>query len=199
MAAPKKRSSLLMSNAAPTLIRLTKSGASVSQDDWSVLTLAQFAEGSLDTHCTAPQKRLLPLNVWLEERDALIADATHPIGVWLDSHEDPAAITEDLPSLAVVGINFPTFKDGRGYSTAYLLRQRYGFTGELRALGDVQRDQLFYMKRVGFDAFQLKAGASIEDALTAFSDFTVNYQGSIDQPLPYYRQRLLQRAAGGAK
>ncbi len=184
-----------MSNAAPTLIRLTKSGASVSQDDWSVLTLEQFAEGSLDTHCTAPQKRLLPLTVWLEERDALIADATHPIGVWLDSHEDPAAIAENLASLAVVGINFPTFKDGRGYSTAYLLRQRFGFKGELRALGDVQRDQLYYMKRVGFDAFQLKAGASIEDALTAFNDFTVNYQGSIDQPLPLYRRRLSSQPA----
>ncbi|MFM7461516.1 MAG: DUF934 domain-containing protein [Burkholderiales bacterium] len=188
-----------MSNHASTLVRLTKSGASVSQEEWSVLTLAQFAEGSLDTHCAAPQKRLLPLTVWLEERDALIADATHPIGVWLDSHEDPAAIAEDLPSLAVVGVNFPSFKDGRGYSTAYLLRQRYGYTGELRALGDVQRDQLFYMKRVGFDAFQLKAGASIEDALTAFNDFTVSYQGSIDQPLPYYRQRLAQPAPGGTE
>jgi uncharacterized protein (DUF934 family) len=182
-----------------SLIRLTKSGASVGQDDWTVLTLAQFAEGSLDTHCTAPKKRLLPLTVWLEERNALIADATHPIGVWLDSHEDPAAIADDLPSLTVVGVNFPTFKDGRGYSTAYLLRQRYGFTGELRALGDVQRDQLFYMKRVGFDAFQLKAGANIDEALTAFGDFSVNYQGSIDQPLPYYRQRLLQQAPRGAE
>jgi uncharacterized protein (DUF934 family) len=55
------------------------------------------------------------------------------------------------------------------------------------------------MKRVGFDAFQLKAGASIEEALNAFNDFTVNYQGSIDQPLPYYRQRLFQRASGGAE
>jgi uncharacterized protein (DUF934 family) len=177
------------------LIRLTKSGASVGGDNWSQLSPAQFAADSLRIRGEGFRNRLLPLPVWLEERDALIADATHPIGVWLDSHEDPAAIAEDLPSLAIVGVNFPTFKDGRGYSTAYLLRQRYSFEGELRALGDVQRDQLFYMKRVGFDAFQLKAGASIEDALTAFNDFTVNYQGSIDQPLPLYRSRLSSRPA----
>jgi uncharacterized protein (DUF934 family) len=187
--------SSLASTLTPTLIRLTKSGASVAQNDWTLLTSAQFNEGALDTHCAAPQKRLLPSTVWLEEREALIADARHPIGVWLDSHEDPAAIAEDLASLAVVGVNFPTFKDGRGYSTAYLLRQRYGYKGELRALGDVLRDQLFYLKRVGFDAFQLTPGANIEDALTAFNDFSVSYQGSIDQPLPLYRQRLLGRAA----
>lgn len=171
------------------LIKVTLDGARVAADSWTQLTLAQFNEGALDTHCDAPEKRLLPLTVWLEERDALTADAGHPIGVWLDSHEDPEAIAADLDRIAVIAVNFPTFKDGRGYSTAYLLRHRYGYKSELRAIGDIKRDQLFYLRRVGFDAFLLTPGANTSEAIAALSDFSDVYQGSVIPQFPHYASR----------
>ena len=87
------------------------------------------------------------------------------IGVLLGPADDPAALVHDLPQLALVAVDFPHATDGRGYSTARLLRERYGYTGELRAVGDVGRDQLFYLARVGFDAFALREGEDVAGAL----------------------------------
>ncbi len=173
------------------LIRLTAVGATLAQDVWTTVTLAQCNEGSLAVHSAADTKLLLPLTVWQEEREALIAnDAPSTLGVWLDSHEDAAALKDDLNLLSLVAVNFPTFKDGRGYSIAYLLRERYGYKGELRAIGEVLRDQLFYLKRVGFDAFQLREDTNVEEAIAAFNDFSTTYQASVDQPIPLYQRRL---------
>ena len=88
-----------------------------------------------------------------------------------------------------MALNFPIFRDGRAYSTARLLRDRYGFKGELRATGDVLRDQIFFMRRVGFDAFEVRGDRSIEDALKAFDDFKVTYQPSADESQPLWRRR----------
>ena len=79
--------------------------------------------------------------------------------------------------------------DGRGYSTARLLRERYGYQGEIRAIGDVLQDQLFLMARCGFDAFALRADKSIEKALAAFETFKAPYQAAVDQPQPLFRRR----------
>jgi uncharacterized protein (DUF934 family) len=143
--------------------------------------------------------QLLTLSVWLTHRESLLAQAratpdTIKLGVWLDSHEDPALLAPDLAALSLVAINFPTFKDGRGYSTAYLLRQRYGYTGALRAIGEILRDQLFYLNRVGFNQFQLRANANVEEAIAAFQDFRESYQGSIDEPRPFYQRRHIALA-----
>jgi uncharacterized protein (DUF934 family) len=86
-------------------------------------------------------------------------------------------------------VKFPSFTDGRGYSVGRLLRERYGWTGELRAVGDIQRDQLFYLARCGFNAFALREGEDVDAALTAFADFSERYQASVDQPLPLFRRR----------
>jgi uncharacterized protein (DUF934 family) len=136
-------------------------------------------------------KLIIPLNRWLAQRDMLAGrtQGAGPLGVWLDSHEDPAALADDLHLLALIAVNFPRFADGRGYSTAFLLRQRYGFKGELRAIGDVLRDQLFYLQRVGFNAFAVRAGKDIDDALKALNDFSETYQASTDQPVPLFRRR----------
>ena len=91
----------------------------------------------------------------------------------------------------MVAIAFPVFTDGRGYSLARLVRERLGFRGELRAVGDVQRDQIFYLLRCGFDAFALGAGKQLDEALGAFEDFTEAYQAGADQPIPLYRRRIL--------
>ncbi len=109
------------------------------------------------------------------------------VGVVLRSDEDPGDITrhQELPLIA---IDFPKFSDGRGYSHARLLRERFGYKGELRAVGNVLRDQLFYMLRCGIDSFALQAGKDIEGALAAFDEFSVTYQAAVDDKLPLYRR-----------
>jgi len=93
--------------------------------------------------------------------------------VRLEPGDDPAAVAEQLGCAARVEVNFPKFGDGRGFSLARLLRGRYGYTGELRAVGHVVRDHLQPMSQVGFDAFLLKDGEDAEAALEAFSDFPI--------------------------
>ena len=116
--------------------------------------------------------------------------------MWLDSHEEPAAIAGDLDRFALVAVNFPKFGDGRGYSIARLLRERYGYKGELRAIGEVVRDHLFFMARCGFDAFLLRDDQDPEEALTAFGDFSDSYQSTVDRPLPLFRRRFLASPDG---
>jgi uncharacterized protein (DUF934 family) len=135
---------------------------------------------------------IVPLVVWREQRTAL----NGRIGltaVWLAPDEDPSGIG-DLPSL--IAVHFPAFTDGRGYSTARLLRQRYEFSGELRAFGDILRDQLFELARCGFDSFVLRDDQDVDDALRAFDDFSETYQAAADRgPLFDRRFRPERNAA----
>ena len=107
----------------------------------------------------------------------------------LEPTDDPAGFAERLGAAARVEVNFPKFSDGRGYSIARLLRERHGYRGELRAVGDIQRDQLFYLSRVGFDAFQLREGEDADEALAALRDFSEAYQASVERPQPLFRRR----------
>ncbi|MBL0075366.1 MAG: DUF934 domain-containing protein [Rhodocyclaceae bacterium] len=135
---------------------------------------------------------LLPLAIWLEQRAELLAEKSangKPLGVWLAPTDEPSVLADDLAALDLVAVHFPKFADGRGYSTASLLRQRYGYTGELRAFGDVGRDQLFYLARVGFDSFLISEGRDAAAALNAFNDFPEVYQSANDQSLPLFRRR----------
>ena len=131
---------------------------------------------------------IVPLALWRTQREALLARAGG-LGVWLAGEHDPAEIGADLEYFRVIAVHFKSFTDGRGYSTAQLLRRRYGWQGELRAIGDVQRDQLLYLRRCGFDAFVLRDGEDVGAALAAFDDFSDAYQASVDQPLPLFRRR----------
>jgi uncharacterized protein (DUF934 family) len=119
--------------------------------------------------------------------------------VWLDSHEEPAAIAEDLRLFGVVAVKFPKVTDGRGYSIACLLRERYGWKGELRAFGDIWRDQLFFLASCGFNAFALREGEDPREALAAFGDFSETYQGSVRQPLPLFRRRRVPSPDGAER
>lgn len=110
------------------------------------------------------------------------------LGVRVDPEDEPSEIATVLPRVALVAIHFPKFGDGRGYSKARLLRERYGFEGELRAVGEVLADQLQYMSRCGIDAFALSAGKDISAALHALHDFSVTYQAATDDPRPLYRR-----------
>lgn len=111
----------------------------------------------------AADARIVSLDEWQESKQALLRENT-PVGVRLTSAQTPDRIADDLERLAVVALEFPTFRDGRAYSSARILRQRYGYQGELRAVGNVLRDQLMFMHRCGFNAFEI-AG---EDAAAQF-------------------------------
>ena len=164
-------------------LRLIRDGKLVD-DEWIV------ADGVLPAPTGAPT--LFPLAIWLERRAELLAEKSangKPLGVWLAPTDEPSVLADDLAWLDLVAVHFQKFSDGRGYSTASLLRQRYGYTGELRAFGDVGRDQLFYLARVGFDSFLISEGRDPAAALSAFDDFPETYQNSTDQALPLFRRR----------
>jgi uncharacterized protein (DUF934 family) len=108
----------------------------------------------------------------------------------LEPSDDPAAFADRLAHVQRVEVNFPKFGDGRGFSIARLLRERYGYKGELRAVGHVVRDHLLYMESCGFDAFELKDGEDAQEALCGFSDFSDSYQASVARPIPLFRRRL---------
>jgi len=135
---------------------------------------------------------IVTLARWQRERAALV-ERDDPVGVRLPNTANVADLIDDLPRWAVVALEFPKFADGRAYSQARLLRERHGYRGELRAVGEVLRDQLLFMARSGFDAFEVRADRSLEDALEAFGEFSVSYQPAADQPLPLYRRAVRER------
>jgi uncharacterized protein (DUF934 family) len=91
---------------------------------------------------------------WLAERDTL-AGRNAPLGLQLEPGEALDDIAVDVPRFAIIALSFPKFADGRAFSTARLLREKHGFAGELRAVGNVLSDQIPYMRRVGFDSFEV--------------------------------------------
>ncbi len=160
----------------PKLIK----NAEVLENNWKVE--AKDFEGTVEGSSV-----LLPKAYWLANADSLSDKAD--IGVWLDSDEGPEELEPYLGKLGVIAINFPKFADGRGYSYARILRERYGYKGEIRAIGDILHDQLFYLKRCGFDAFAIREDKDAEAALPGLTDFTENYQAASDEPAPLFRRR----------
>lgn len=165
----------------------------VVSDDWTVFRLNEH-----ETPESVPVpagKIIVPLKVWQLQRAEL--QNRSELGVWLASNERPEELKGDVEKFDVIAVDFPKFADGRGYSIAYNLRARIGYTGELRAIGDVLRDQLFYMQRVGFDAFAPRPDKNIYDALKGLTDFSETYQTSLDQKLPLFRR--VKRGGGTIK
>ena len=122
---------------------------------------------------------IVGLKRWREERDVLLK-RKDPVGVRLQSDHVAGDVADDLDSLGVVALAFPVYRDGRAYTNARRLRERHGFKGEIRAIGNVLRDQYLFMQRCGFDALEVKEGETEEDwekATNAFSDF---YQPASD-------------------
>lgn len=130
---------------------------------------------------------IVPLARFARDVDGLFA--RHPVlGVRVPSDRLPADIPA-LDRLALIAIEFPAFTDGRGYSVGRLLRERHGFRGELRAVGTVLRDNLRYLERCGFNAFELAPGKALDSALEAFGEHPVTYQAAADDRRPHYRRR----------
>ncbi|MBP5986385.1 MAG: DUF934 domain-containing protein [Azonexus sp.] len=156
-------------------------------DTWKTLELA---EGETPESVELPSGDVIfPLAVW-QVRKAEIISCHKRIGLLFQPDGRVEDIAGDLEYFVVIAVNFPKFVDGRGYSTAALLRQRYHYQGELRAVGDVLHDQLFYLQRVGFDSYALKDGKDVVHAIQqGFTTFGDAYQTSTDQPQPHFRRR----------
>lgn len=160
----------------------------IVEDDWLKLD-----DGAL---APASGKIIVSFARWQAEKPLLRARGN--VGVTISSNLDVADLKDDLAALNLIELSFVFIQpkpeggrtyDGRAYTQARLLRERLGFTGEIRATGDVFRDSMHYMQRCGINAFALKPGQDLDDALKAFDDFSDAYQGAADNPLQIFRRR----------
>lgn len=131
---------------------------------------------------------VVPLKFWQLYRDD-IGQYGGNVTIWLNSDENVNDLGERVHEFPMIALNFPVFSDGRSYTNARELRETLKYRGEIRAIGDVLRDQLFYMHRCGFNAFAIRYDQDPQACLDALADFRTGYQGSIDQPLPLFRRR----------
>ncbi len=166
--------------------KIIRNGAIVD-DQW--ITLGSEDAAPIPSATEAPFL-MVSLKVWQAKRDPLLA-RDGQLGLLLETNDEPAPIGADVARFGVIAIHFAQFTDGRGYSLGRLLRDRYCYSGELRAVGDVLQDQLFYLKRSGFNAFAVRADKSIDAALKSLNDFSETYQGAWDQPLPLFKRRAI--------
>ena len=154
----------------------------VVNDSWQVLRLH---EGDAADSIAVPQGNyLVPLPVWNCQWETL--RERKELGLWLGGLERAEDIPDDVSRFPVIAIDIHKYTDGRGYTLAYRLRKQYGYRGELRAMGDVLLDQLFSLKRVGFDSFALRADQNLQRALSGFDTFSVKYQASADVEAPLF-------------
>lgn len=135
---------------------------------------------------------IMPLSVLIARQHEFITRISKgEVGVWLATHERLEDLTQlqiELNRLPIIAIFVERFADGRIFSLGTLLRTRLGFKNELRAFGDVLRDQLFFLKRSGFTSFVIRADRSAADALASLNDFTQPYQGAVDEPRPVFKR-----------
>ena len=156
------------------VLRLEEGVARIVVDDpWALVREldGKLPDGSL----------ILPLTRWLQDPAQQ--------AVWLGPDDEVECLKPWFNSLPLIALDFPSFRDGRGYSQAYLLRTRLGWTGELRAVGDVLRDQLSHMRQCGFDSFAVREDKSVEDALKGLAGMSVLYGRSVIEPRPLFRRR----------
>lgn len=152
----------------------------VVENEWAI------AELSADDQAPTG-KTIVSLEYWNAHYAEL--QGNENIGLVLQPIETPEQIEGDLNTVPVIAVKFPAFADGRGFSIARLLRERYEYKGEIRAVGAPIRDQLTYLLRVGFNAFDLAEHYDPEEALASLKDFSENYQVAVDQPVPLFRRR----------
>lgn len=153
----------------------------VPDDGW---TLIRDPDGELP-----PGPLILPLARWLVEQATQPPHRMSLHSVWLGPDDEVEDLRPWLYRVPMIALDFPSFRDGRAYSQAYLLRTRMGWEGELRAIGDVLRDQLSHMRQCGFTSFAIREDKSSEDALKGLSGMSVLYGRSVIEPRPLFRRR----------
>ena len=197
------------------LIQLNGDVASIVENDWTLVNLpasqaaqrvqagkvvlfkltgeeSVTAEQVSNTLIPPTGKIIVPLTVFIARKNELASRINaNEVGVWIDTHEVLEHLIEnqaDINALPIIAVHVERFADGRIFSLGTLLRTRYGYKNELRAFGDVLRDQLFFLKRSGFSSFEIRADRSAEDALASLKDFTTPYQGAVDEPQPVFKR-----------
>lgn len=165
----------------PTLVKLAGGRPTLAND-----TFVHLADE--DAVPAREEGVILSLARFQSEGPALI-DQGRRVGVRLKSDEAVETLAYDLPRLALVALEFPKYRDGRPYSSAAVLRQRYGYNGEIRAVGDVLREQAFYMVRVGFDAFEFADGTGPDDLAHVAGRYRHVYQTASDRREPVFNER----------
>ena len=150
------------------------------------------AEQIAATQIPATGKLLVPFTVWRANQDALASRLRQgEVGLLIATHEaieEVIAEVKDINAFALIAVYVERFADGRIFSIGNLLRTRYGFKHDLRAVGDVLRDQLFFLKRSGFNSYLIRADRSAEEALASLKDFSEPYQGAVDNTQPAWRR-----------
>lgn len=147
----------------------------VQEDDWQ--RFVPDGSGALPVS----GRWLVTQTLWLEQADEL-RERHIELGVLIEPADDALLLQGRFDGLALVAVDFPVFTDGRGFSSGYLVRSRLGWTGELRAVGEVLIDTVHYLARCGFDSFTLKPGHDAAHALKQFKAFSVHYQRQYATP-----------------
>ncbi len=163
---------------------LIKSGRLV-EDPWAILD----DDAPLPGHGPV----IVGVAQWQAERESLRRRGP-PVGVRMRSDQPPSLIADDLDRLQLIALEFPAFADGRAYSSARLLRERHGYAHELRAVGNVLRDQFMFMHRCGFDAFEVADQAAVDGWIEAMSEISVWYQPTGDGRPPAFALRRRRRS-----
>jgi len=156
----------------------------IGRDDWHIVARPEQGES---LQIPDAGRTLIPADLWLAGYEHYVG--RQDIGVWFDSHDEPELVAGKVEQLPMIAVNFPRFADGRGYSIARLLRERMGYRGPLRAIGDVLLDQLQFMKRCGFDSYVLRADKDRCKAARCLNFFSQSYQAATDTELPLFRRR----------
>lgn len=157
----------------------------IANNDWTLIA---------DDAPLTDAKEVINFSRWANaegaDKDALITKRdAGTLGIQLNAGDTADLLANDSAGFALINVEFPKFADGRGYSAARLLRERYGFTGQLRAVGDVLFDQLFFMMRCGFNAMAMREDQDLELAVKGFETFSSPYQGDVNDTRPLFRRR----------
>jgi uncharacterized protein (DUF934 family) len=157
----------------------------IANDDWSLIA---------DDAALSDAKEVINFSRWAKAeataKEALVAKRdAGTLGIQLNAGDTADLLAEESLGFALINVEFPKFADGRGYSAAHLLRKRYGFTGQLRAIGDVLYDQLFFMMRCGFNAMAMREDQDLNLAVKGFETFSSPYQGDVNDTRPLFRRR----------
>lgn len=166
------------------LIKLVDGEARIISDDpWSLIRD--------DAQQSVFESSIFPFEIWKSRQDEKVLRGEHmsPDGILLLPDDQPEILMPWLSVIPMIAIDFPSFRDGRAYSLAYILRTRLGWRGELRAVGDVLRDQLSHMRHCGFDAFAVREDKPVEDAMKGLAGISVLYSRSVLEPNPLFRRR----------
>jgi uncharacterized protein (DUF934 family) len=167
-------------------------GGELVEDNWTLIE-----DGRTEIESDAG-KVIVTLARWRAEREALLAGHA-AVGVLVPNTADIEAVFAEIADRALIVLQFPTFTDGRALSQAVVLRKRLGFRGELRAVGDVIRDLVFWLGRCGFDSIVPRKDQRLEDCRAALREFTVAYQAAADGHAPVWVRRRHVVAQGATR